>query len=158
MIGKLIKRLLGRDGAAEKRGDAARGAAGPAKPQAKGSAGGKSAAGDQTKPAATAKAGKPGKSGKAKAAGDKAAQSKGRGAKGGAPKAAPATPSAGAELTKVKGIGATTAESLAEMGIASLADLAAADPNAIAKRLDRPGLTPMRVRKWVDEAKQRLDS
>jgi predicted flap endonuclease-1-like 5' DNA nuclease len=68
------------------------------------------------------------------------------------------TTSAGAaadDLTAIKGIGPSTAKKLAGMGVASFPDLAAADPNDLARRLDSRPVTPERVRAWIAEAKKR---
>ncbi|WP_238477375.1 helix-hairpin-helix domain-containing protein [Natranaeroarchaeum sulfidigenes] len=56
------------------------------------------------------------------------------------------------ELEDIKGIGPAYAERLADVGVESIADLAAADPSAIAAESD---LAESRVENWVEQAKVR---
>lgn len=53
-------------------------------------------------------------------------------------------------VSTVKGIGPAYAERLADAGVETVADLAAADPDELAERVD---LSPKRVGRWVDSAK-----
>jgi predicted flap endonuclease-1-like 5' DNA nuclease len=59
-----------------------------------------------------------------------------------------------ADLTAIKGIGPVYAGRLAEAGIDGLAALAAADPDAIADRIDVP---LVRVEEWVTAARALAD-
>jgi len=52
----------------------------------------------------------------------------------------------------IKGIGPAYADRLADVGISTIAELAAADPDAVAEEAD---LAPGRVQQWVDRANAR---
>ncbi|MGH7550723.1 MAG: DUF4332 domain-containing protein [Gemmatimonadota bacterium] len=60
-----------------------------------------------------------------------------------------------ARLAVLRGIGTENAERLRLAGVASVSDLAAADPAELSRRLEREGdpVPPARVRVWVDAAK-----
>lgn len=60
-----------------------------------------------------------------------------------------------AELQNIKGIGPGIVKKLDALGICTYADLAAADPDTLAKQLDTRPVTPQKVRGWVAEAKKR---
>ncbi|NNK90897.1 MAG: hypothetical protein HKO87_00565 [Acidimicrobiia bacterium] len=61
----------------------------------------------------------------------------------------PSEPSTPDDLTAVKGIGPVYAGRLRDLGIATFAALAAADPAAIADALD---VSPEQVSDWIDQA------
>lgn len=61
----------------------------------------------------------------------------------------------GAESVEiVSGVGPAYAERLADAGVETVAELAAAD---VADLADETGLSPKRIRRWVDDAADRLD-
>ncbi len=64
-----------------------------------------------------------------------------------------ATPSAPDDLTQINGIGAKTAETLQEMGIATFADLAKADATTIKDQVARVSLE--KIEAWISDAKKR---
>jgi predicted flap endonuclease-1-like 5' DNA nuclease len=59
------------------------------------------------------------------------------------------------ELQNIKGIGPGIVQKLDALGVRTYADLAAADPDTLAKQLDTRPVTPQKVRGWVAEAKRR---
>ena len=59
------------------------------------------------------------------------------------------------EIQNIKGIGPGIVKKLDGLGIRTYADLAAADPDTLAKQLDTRPVTPQKVRGWVSEAKKR---
>lgn len=59
------------------------------------------------------------------------------------------------DLTAIKGIGPAIARKLEAEGVRTFADLAAADPEQIAARLDSRPVTAERVRSWAAEARKR---
>ena len=62
-----------------------------------------------------------------------------------------ADPDEGTSVEEIKGIGPAYGERLAESGVETVADLAAADPEDLAERTDLP---PSRVADWVERAKE----
>jgi len=70
--------------------------------------------------------------------------------------AAPATPSAPDDLTVIKGIGPAVQEKLRGLGIATFADLAAADPDRLVDQLkgSQP-ISKARVEGWTEQARAR---
>lgn len=59
------------------------------------------------------------------------------------------------ELQNIKGIGPGIAKKLVALGIRTYPDLAAADPERLAKQLGTRPVTPQKVRGWIAEAKKR---
>ncbi|MFT4931044.1 MAG: DNA topoisomerase-1 [Natronomonas sp.] len=59
----------------------------------------------------------------------------------------------GTDLESLDGVGSKTAEKLGDAGVDSLDDLADADPEEVAARVD--GVSEDRVREWQDEARNR---
>jgi predicted flap endonuclease-1-like 5' DNA nuclease len=59
---------------------------------------------------------------------------------------------AGESTEKIKGIGPTYSQRLASAGVESIADLAAADPDALA---DETGISETRISNWVQRARNR---
>ncbi|MFW6376948.1 MAG: helix-hairpin-helix domain-containing protein, partial [archaeon] len=57
----------------------------------------------------------------------------------------------GTDLESLDGVGSKTAEKLASVGVGSLADLADADPENVADRVD--GVSADRIREWQDQAR-----
>lgn len=77
-----------------------------------------------------------------------------------APAVAAAAPSSAPQggsddLTAIKGIGPAIARKLEAAGVRSFADLAAADPNDLARKIASRPVTAERVRTWVSEARTR---
>lgn len=68
---------------------------------------------------------------------------------------APASSAAADDLTAIKGIGPAIARKLDALGVRTFAELAAADPDDLAARLDSRTVTADRVRTWASEAKKR---
>jgi predicted flap endonuclease-1-like 5' DNA nuclease len=59
------------------------------------------------------------------------------------------------DLTKIKGIGPAIGHQLDGFGVKTFTDLAAADPEDLAKKIGKRPVTPDRVRDWIAEAKKR---
>ncbi len=59
------------------------------------------------------------------------------------------------DLTVIKGIGPAIQQKLNNLGITTFADLARADPEGVAERLDMRMASPNRVREWVAAAKKK---
>jgi predicted flap endonuclease-1-like 5' DNA nuclease len=59
------------------------------------------------------------------------------------------------ELQNIKGIGPGIVRKLDSLGVRTYADLAAADPDTLAKQLDTRPVTPQKVRGWISKAKKR---
>lgn len=68
---------------------------------------------------------------------------------------APASSAAADDLTAIKGIGPAIARKLDALGVRTFAELAAADPDDLAARLESRTVTADRVRTWASEAKKR---
>lgn len=66
-----------------------------------------------------------------------------------APQVSPAASATGDDLKRVKGIGPVYAKKLAQQGITSFADLAAADPVALAADLE---ISEARASDWLTQA------
>lgn len=72
-----------------------------------------------------------------------------------APEPSRATTSPQDDLTVIKGIGPTMDKRLRAMGIRTFADLAAADAQQVARKLNSRPVTAARVGEWIAEAKKR---
>ena len=68
---------------------------------------------------------------------------------------APSSSAAADDLTAIKGIGPAIARKLDALGVRTFAELAAADPDDLAARLESRTVTADRVRTWASEAKKR---
>ncbi len=66
------------------------------------------------------------------------------------PDPAPSSVSSADDLTRIKGIGPVSAKKLTDIGITTFAELAAADPAAVAARFD----SRANVADWITQAKQ----
>ncbi|MFQ3294713.1 MAG: DNA topoisomerase-1 [Natrialbaceae archaeon] len=60
------------------------------------------------------------------------------------------------DLESLNGVGSKTAEKLADAGVGSLDDLAGADPEDVAEKVD--GVSADRIRKWQDQAKSQTQA
>ncbi|SFF91521.1 Helix-hairpin-helix domain-containing protein [Halopelagius inordinatus] len=67
----------------------------------------------------------------------------------------PDTEAANESVDNVKGIGPAYAERLADAGVSTVGELVAADPESLA---DDIGVSEKRIARWIDRAKERLDS
>ncbi len=66
------------------------------------------------------------------------------------PDPAPSSVSSADDLTRIKGIGPVSTKKLADIGITTFAELAAADPATVAARFD----SRANVADWIAQAKQ----
>jgi large subunit ribosomal protein L21 len=62
----------------------------------------------------------------------------------------------GDDLTVIKGIGPTLAKKLDGLGIQTFADLAKADPEDLAARVNQRPVTAKRIQDWIADAKSRM--
>lgn len=58
-------------------------------------------------------------------------------------------------VDSIKGVGPTYAERLEDVGVETVADLAAADPEDLSERVDHPHFTPGRLSGWIEQARAR---
>ncbi|MFB6106127.1 MAG: helix-hairpin-helix domain-containing protein [Halobacteriaceae archaeon] len=66
--------------------------------------------------------------------------------------AEPTEPPSGDPVTDVKGIGPSYGESLGDVGVETVPQLAAADPDEVA---EQTGISAKRISRWVERAKHR---